>query len=238
MIGYNIKKINDLLADIADSYEKIGKAMKDGWNSVDRTLGQNWIGEDEVAYTGELAKRICELYANCKETVHTVASSIKGLGDSWKAFQKQNVIDGATADEIVGDIEMPAFTDAGIEDTVKKPNRSFDANTNRGIKDEHAGTECFDAVTTYVTEVKGKVANLYDKLDTEKAFLGTEQSGRIKTYLTEMGKSIADLTTCVKTLRSHIETLTANVAKQESTTVESISSASTSIDGIESEKID
>lgn len=237
MIGYNISKINELLDKIGESYNSIGQAMKEGWPTVERTLGENWIGEDEEAYTGALADRINELYTNCKTAVNTVVDSITGLGESWKTFQKQNVIEGSSADDIKGKIDAPKLKDANVDGTVKRPKRSFDAQTDRGIKSASAGKTCYDAVTDYVKNVRTKVEGLYSELETNTAFLGTEQSASIKNYLTDMGKSIADLTTCVKTLRAHVETLIANVAKQEGATKDSISAASTSIDGVDAEAI-
>ena len=115
MIGYNISKINELLDKIGESYNSIGQAMKEGWPTVERTLGENWIGEDEEAYTGALADRINELYTNCKTAVNTVVDSITGLGESWKTFQKQNVIEGSSADDIKGKIDAPKLKDANVD---------------------------------------------------------------------------------------------------------------------------
>lgn len=250
MIGYNISKINELLDKIGASYKAIGEAMSGGWDTVTTTLGNNWIGEDEEAYTKALADRINELYGNCKTAVNSVAKSIIDLGESWKTFQKQNVIEGSVIDTITGEIGTPTLEGSGEgasffdkllgkggEIIVTAPKREFNAQTDRGIKSASAGKTCYDAVTDYVKNVRAKVEGLYSDLETNTAFLGAEQSASIKNYLTDMGKSIADLTTCVKTLRTHLETLIANVAKQEGATKDSISAASTSIDGVDAEAI-
>ena len=134
MIGYNIAEINSLILKLNNSYEKLGETMANGWSDVSSTLETEWVGPDELSFEEELAKRICDLYYACKESLNGMVTNIHNIGESWKEFQKSNVLSGATAGTaLVGAaeaIEHANLKDYDISSVVKRGEPTFTESTN------------------------------------------------------------------------------------------------------------
>ena len=69
MKGYTPEEINTLMNSIADTYNRLGTTISDGWPAVPQTMQQYWVGEDEQSYEATFAKRICEMYTQSAQIV-------------------------------------------------------------------------------------------------------------------------------------------------------------------------
>ena len=63
-IGYQPEKIQELMQDIANSYEKVGETISHGWPNIPKVMQNNWKGVDEQAY---------------EKTIYPINISIKNL---------------------------------------------------------------------------------------------------------------------------------------------------------------
>lgn len=214
MIGYNIGKINELLGNVAKTHEVIGETLISGWSTVSKCLQSNWIGPDELAFEKELASVLRKLYGSCYGVVTQVVANIAKLGDTWKNFQKQNVMEGTTANEVGIAIAEVSVKDFDIS-SLKEGEISFSDTTNFGLSDANAGKTIMQVITEYTNQVNEKVRALYSEVEAKSAFMGTEQSTAIESYLISVRDAIVALTTTVKNLEDTLTQLTANYSAQE-----------------------
>ena len=92
MIGYNVKRANELMESIAQAYKDLGIYTKEQWDGVLYILQGQWIGEDEQDFEKRLADRICTLYLNASELANNSIETIAGLAQAWHDFQQKNTI--------------------------------------------------------------------------------------------------------------------------------------------------
>lgn len=210
MIGYNVEKINELLKSIANSYNSIGEAMASGWSTVRTTLQSEWVGPDEISFQNELAKRVQELYVDCKDAVDDTITNIKRIGESWRDFQEGNILSKGTlgigasniSKDAIADMVIPTLKEYPLSNTVKSDEtKTFSASTNLGLTNgTQSGTNIQKAVKTYVENIHTKVKTLYKELDSSSAFLGGKQSKNIDAYLLKVGTGLGKITSCMQDL--------------------------------------
>lgn len=236
MIGYNVSKINELMTTLANNYKSMGEKMAEGWPALSTTLEKEWIGPDEVSYETELAKNICNLYANCTDVINQLINSIKVLGENWQNFQTGNVLTQAAdvASNAVGGslaaLEIPTLTAYDIASVVKAGNPVFDASTNMGLANgTSSGSTIKTQFNTYIDAVYSNVQALYTNLDNavSSAFLGAELNSKLNQFLQKIGTSLAQLTTCHKSIYDALDTLIANYSTHETEEATAVSGAST-----------
>lgn len=234
MIGYNISKIEELMQDIATSYEKLGEKMADGWSTLSSTMEREWVGPDEVSYETTLAKDICTLYTNCQEAVTTMVNNIKILGDNWKNFQKSNLLEGASVDlsgaAFSSEITIPSIKTYEIASVVKPGNPTFDKSTNLGLTSgaDSAGNIKIQ-FDSYIDGVYTSVKALYSNYETltKEAFKGEQVSANLNSYLQAVGEGLARLTTCHKSIYERLDELAARYQEHENTEASSVSTSTT-----------
>ncbi len=236
MIGYNVKEIEDLAKNIADSYETIGKKMAEPWKGLQTVLENEWVGPDELSYETELAKNICTLYASCTSSIQNMLDNLRIMGDNWKNFQKGNVLENADTSMMnsgvfANEIEIATIKPYEIANIVKAGSPNFSANTKLGLTN---GTQSSVIIKTefdkYIESVKKSVKELYSKFDSSKAFLGGQLNAKVNEYLQNMGSSLADLATCHKSIYDALDKLTAQYTTHETDEAKSVSSANINVD--------
>ena len=231
MIGYNVKEINDLMEALDKSYTDIKNAMENPWNTLTAAMRKEWVGPDEIANETNLANALNELYGICSDTITGVAGNVSAVGEAWKSFQGENVLEnGAAAD--VSLIQQIKEVQVGKKElTLQVKNEAFAEDTVLGLVN---GLQSAEAVTAAIDEyaktVYSKVEGLYQELDAGKAFLGEDQAPKITAYLHEMGKMIGKLTTCIKNVKENIGKAAAAYQSQAASTSEQISQLHTDVD--------
>lgn len=241
MIGYNVEKINELLKKIADSYNDIGESIATGWPSVKTTLQTEWVGPDEISFQNEMAKRVQELYTNCKDAVDDTITNIKKIGDSWREFQEGNVLNSGTlgiggstiSKDSIADMVIPTVKEYPVSTTVKSDEtKTFSASTNLGLTNgTQSGSNIQKAVKTYVDDIYTKVKTFYEGLDSSTAFLGGNQSKNIDAYLGKVGAGLGKLTSCMEDLSNALANLASkNYGDSESQVGTSASKAEVNFD--------
>jgi len=225
MIGYNIEKINDLTGAIKAAYKDLGDAMGTGWPNVSTTLETQWIGPDEVHFEKTLAKRICDLYTACMETVQTSINNIKSIGDSWKAFQEKNILKAAEGAEAIAaqtlglDIATVTVDAIDISGIVKSGEPTFTVDMKLGVAEgETSATKINEAINTYVGDIKEKVSTLFNAIKSEEAFLGGDQATNIDSYLGKISTEVQKLSTTVDDLQTNLTSLV-NAYTQQATAI-------------------
>lgn len=204
-IGYNVSKANELMNEIAKAYDELGIYTEKEWDNVIRVLQKNWVGEDEQDFEKKLADRICNLYENASNLAEHCVDTIGGLAQTWYKFQQTNTLDGGTVGSGKLNIEVPQIIEK--KDVVSvDASRTIADNADRGLRDASSKTAIQEAVNTFVSQIKGKTARLFEKIDTNKAFFG-EQSSNIKSYVEKVGSGIAEVTIAVKDMYQALETL-------------------------------
>lgn len=208
-IGYNPQEINSLLDVVSKSYNTLGSNIAEGWSSVSNTMQQNWKGTDEQDFEAKLADRMCKLYDNCTELVKATMTTIEGLGRSWVEFQNTNRLQGGDSTVSVANseitFEIPTIEPYDMRSTVKLAENTF-AGENLGLVNG-GGATINSSVTAYTEDIKSKVKNLYDQIDSSKAFLG-DQSASINEFLAAVGSAVQALATDVADMQEALGTLT------------------------------
>lgn len=234
MIGYNISKIEELMRDIASSYENLGQKMADGWSTLSATMEREWVGPDEVSYETTLANDICNLYISCQQAVTTMVNNIKIVGDNWKNFQKNNLLEGASVDlsgaAFSSEIDVPTIKNYEIASVVKAGNPTFGKDVNLGLTNgAQSGTTIKTQFDSYIDGVYTNVKALYSNYETltKEAFKGESVSSNLNQYLQTVGEGLAKLTTCHKSIYDKLDELVARYQTHETDEATSVSSTIT-----------
>ena len=198
MIGYNVTKINELMKELAEAYNRCGNTISEGWPAVSQTMQQYWVGEDEQSYEDTFCKRMCEMYVSACNIVKDLTTNLKNLGTEWHNFQQKNLLEGAS---------MPASFAANLEDVTITPNdkiismraANVSDSTDRGVKEQ----------------------DIYAGIDGSAAFLGSKQSATINQYIEAIGGSLGSVVTAANDIYTALEKLTQTSYSQSETEVSS-----------------
>lgn len=231
MIGYNVEKINELMASIANYYNKIGDCMASNWSPLVSKMQSEWVGPDEISFQNETAKRVRDLYADCKLTVDVVINNIKIMAQDWREFQETNILttEGGASSTIsktaIADLEIPTLNDYPVENIIKDEDKVFGAGVNLGLTNGTASAGIIQgAMTQYVQNISNEINGFFRTLDASSAFLGSQASS-INEYLGKIGESLKKLTSCVKDLHTALQTA---AGEHYGTKSESIASSASS----------
>ena len=207
-IGYNVKKAEEVMASISSAFTNLGIYTAEQWESVVKSLQDNWIGEDEQDFEKKLADRICKLYDNAYQLANGSIDTIANLVDAWYQFQKNNTIDG-TAYEAkrsggTNTAQKPKIK--ANSQIVKAKSRNFAKDQDRGLRDASSKASIQGSVETFVNEVKNKTKGLFEEIQTNNAFFG-DQTTAIKGYVDKCGDAIGQVTVAVKDMYDALEVL-------------------------------
>lgn len=207
MIGYNVKRANELMESIAQAYKDLGIYTKEQWDGVLYILQGQWIGEDEQDFEKRLADRICTLYLNASELANNSIETIAGLAQAWHDFQQKNTITGET---VVGDaqfkLDKPKIDK--VDDIVKPNIKTIANDANRGLQTETSKQTIQDKITEFVNAIKAKTTGLFETIQTNSAFFG-DQTTAIKSYVDKVGAAIGEVTVAVKDMFDALDNLAA-----------------------------
>ncbi len=206
MIGYNVSKINGLMYELADAYNRCGNTISEGWPAVSQTMQQYWIGEDEQSYEDAFCQRMCEMYTKAAQIARDLINNLKELGTSWHEFQTKNLLSDAS----VTNVFTPNFEDITIvENTeiIKKREASVTDSTDRGVQDGALGA-IQSSMSSYLSSIKNSLQDIYAGIDSSAAFLGTQQSQTINSYIEAIGSSLGAVVTAANDIYTALEQLT------------------------------
>lgn len=219
MIGYNVTRINELMKELADAYNRCGNTISEGWPAVSQTMQQYWVGEDEQSYEDTFCKRMCEMYVSACNIVKDLTTNLKNLGTEWHNFQQKNLLEGAS---------MPASFAANIEDVTITPNEKIISmraanvsdSTDRGVK-EGALSAIQSSMSEYLNNIKSSLQDIYAGIDGSAAFLGSQQSSTINQYIEAIGQSLGSVVTAANDIYTALEKLTQTSYSQSESEVSS-----------------
>ncbi len=212
-LGYNVKKINELITKIGSNCTDIRNAMQSGWPEVQNVLQTEWVGADEQSFEQKLVERVVELWQSIQKNCNIFMQNLQSTGESWVKFQASNLLDGATVTEGAAAVKYEAIEVGDPEVALKQV--TFSEDMDLGLQ---SGVGSADKILTsikdYITNVYNNTKNLFDEMDASTAFIGAEQSAAVKKYIEEMGHSFALVTTCYRDLGDSMKELIAAYEKQ------------------------
>ena len=219
MIGYNVTRINELMKELADAYNRCGNTISEGWPAVSQTMQQYWIGEDEQSYEDTFCKRMCEMCVSACNIVKDLTTNLKNLGTEWHNFQQKNLLEGAS---------MPTNFAANLEDVTITPNEKIISmrianigdSTDRGVKDG-ALSAIQSSMSEYLNNIKSSLQDIYAGIDGSAAFLGGQQSLTINQYIEAIGQSLGSVVTAANDIYTALEKLTQTSYSQSESEVSS-----------------
>ena len=219
MIGYNVTRINELMKELADAYNRCGNTISEGWPAVSQTMQQYWIGEDEQSYEDTFCKRMCEMYVSACNIVKDLTTNLKNLGTEWHNFQQNNILEGAST---------PTNYAVNLEDVTITPNEriismriaNIGDSTDRGVKDG-ALSAIQSSMSEYLNSIKSSLQDIYAGIDGSTAFLGSQQSSTINQYIEAIGQSLGSVVTAANDIYAALEKLTQTSYSQSESEVSS-----------------
>lgn len=212
MIGYNVAKIQDLMDDVAATYNSMADMVGTRWKLLESTMQKEWIGPDEVAMQNEIAGRLIQLHKDCRVTVEQIVKNVCEIEKGWREFQGKNKVQGGNyAVEIdkIKELEPPKIAESNIEELVKADvSLNFADSVNLGLTngEQSAGKIKMEA-DDFSKAVYNKAHTLYNQLDSSQAFLGGGQSQAIKNYLMQIGESLGKFLSNFKDLYEALDIL-------------------------------
>ena len=214
-IGYQPEKIQELMQDIANSYEKVGETISHGWPNIPKVMQNNWKGVDEQAYEKTIADRINTLYDKTTELVTNMIQTIVKLANAWQEFQNNNRIDTSVATANY-DFTAPAINLFDMKSVVKLNENTF-AGEKLGIV-TGGGALIETALTEYKTEIETGIKNIYSEYESCQAFFGN-QTASIDQFIEAVGEAIKRLNTDIDDLMEYVDQHTDTGYSEADTTV-------------------
>ena len=212
-LGYNVRKINELISSIGSNCQEIKKSMQNGWPDVQNALQQEWIGPDEQSFEQKLAARVVELWQSIQKNCNIFMQNLQSTGESWVKFQATNLLEGANTAEEVAAVKYEPIKPGDPEVAIKKV--TFTETMNLGLQNGTSSAETIaTAIKNYVTNVYNNTKSLFDEMDASTSFIGADQASTVKKYITDIGHSFALVTTCYKDLGNAMKELIAAYEKQ------------------------
>ena len=212
-LGYNVRKINELISNIGNNCKEIKNKMQSGWPEVQNVLQTEWVGSDEQSFEQKLAARVVELWQSIQKNCNIFMQNLQSTGDSWVKFQASNLLEGATAMEGAGAIKYEPIESGDPDVSLKQV--TFSEETDLGLQSGISSAEKIaTSLKDYITNVYNNTKNLFDEMDASTAFIGADQAGAVKKYITEIGHSFALVTTCYKDLGNAMKELISAYEKQ------------------------
>ncbi|CCY47215.1 unknown [Firmicutes bacterium CAG:822] len=219
MIGYNVTKINELMKELADAYNRCGNTISEGWPAVSQTMQQYWVGEDEQSYEKAFCKRMCEMYVNACEIVKNLTKNLKGLGTEWHNFQQKNLLkDAESVGSFSANLEDVQIT--ANEQIISMRQANVTDSTDRGVK-EGALSAIQSSMSEYLSNIKRSLQDIYSGIDGSTAFLGSQQSQTINRYIETIGQSLGSVVTAANDIYTALEQLTQSAYSQSESEVSS-----------------
>ena len=205
VIGYNVNEAENLMKNLIESYESLGKTIENEWATVVQVLQNEWIGEDEQDYEIKLVKKLNSLYTNAYNLIQTSCSTIVNMVSTWHEFQQNNTINGEMGADIgKSEATMPSIS--RNEELLKAQEKTFDVNDDRGLRQVSSAQTIKTSMDSYISNIDARTKELYYKIKSSGAFFG-EQTSSIDEYISKLGDAIIQVVTSIKDLYNALDTL-------------------------------
>ena len=209
MIGYNVAEAQKLIDSIVATYNQMSSKIGQEWPAFTQTMQTEWVGPDQVNMQNIIAKRLIELHENCRVTVQQTANNLVELEKNWRRFQQDNKIDGSVDVSSIRELDAPGNLSSNIRESVNDNfSKTFTEGQNLGLTNgvssaqniQNKATEFANAVSSYVKQI-------YNEIESSKAFFGEQQEAGIKSYLDKIGEGLGKYLTCFKDLNDALTNL-------------------------------
>ena len=212
MIGYNVQKAQELMDQIAATYNKMASTIGGNWISLEAIMKKEWVGPDEVAMQNEIAGRLIQLHKDCHVTVKQVVKNICEIERGWRDFQGRNKVSGGKYGveiDKIKQLEPPSINDSEIEQFVKtNVSLDFAEGINLGLTNgESSAANIKSQAQEFSTSVHSYVSKMYNELDASNAFLGGSQATEIDKYLSNIGEGLGRFLSSFKDLYDALDVL-------------------------------
>ena len=229
VIGYNVSEAENLMRNLIESYDSLGKTIENEWTRVVQVLQNEWIGEDEQDYEIKLVKKVNSLYTNAYNLVQTSCNTIVNMVSTWHEFQQNNTINGEKGTDIgKSEATMPSITKN--EELLKAKEKTFSATDDRGLRQNSSAQTIKTSMDSYISNIDAKTKDLYYKIKSSNAFFG-EQTTSIDGYISKLGDAIIQVVTSIKDLYNALDTLAST--QYTSTSTESAVSFTSNLDKVD-----
>ena len=230
-IGYNIKKVEELMGEMATAYKDYGSFINQQWAQVQNTLRTNWIGEDELDYEKRLVERLCNLYANSYELAKTSIDVLADLAKAWYDFQKNNSITGEAIAN-VGNFSITKPTITKNEKIIEFVTKTIGPEEDRGLKDASSATTIQESLSSFVKGLKMMASQKFNLSNSSNAAFFGEQASAITKYVNKVGIAIGEVNIAINDMYTAIATLAGSqYTTSSSTAADAAAGFSTQLDG-------
>ena len=230
-IGYKPDEEEALKEAIKTAFEKVKGAMNDPWPTFVGVADAEWVGPDEVAAKKSLAKKLKECYQSCVEIVQELGDNINEIHDSWKTMQESFHIDNGEDAEKGKIQDLDAFTVTADEPELTVEDRDFAKSDFMGLVNGlPSAQKVHEAAVDYANTVKKSIQELYDAIETNKAYFGSQQVEAIKNLIVKIGEILQNLTTAFKDVDIAINAAMKKYEEQEGTVAETANSYNKDVD--------
>lgn len=197
-IGYNIKKINEVMEGISTAYSDSTKKVKEMYDTwFQPSLRQHWIGPDEQNFEKKFVDRLNELLTNSETLAKNAIDTVYSLGEAWADFQDKNTIGGESTGQGAALKAQLVKATINYKEFIVFSGIEFNGTENLGLATAGSAAQLAAQLNAFVTNTKSAINTLFTAVDANSAFFG-EQSGKIKGYIDKVGEVLATLTTAVK----------------------------------------
>ncbi len=235
-IGFNVDKANAAMQGVSDAYNSVTNTIKQGWEDVVAVLRAEWVGKDEQEFELKLRDRLFSLGRSLQSLSYDTVEVFDMLVQAWIKFQDGNNITSAAnagtevsngfASEMLPKIQKPSIRSMP---TLSFSARTFDSATNFGLTNTYSASNIMEAMRSYVTTVQSNVESVYDQIDTNAAFFGTNQAQQLKLLKDKVGESMGIVATSIKDLGTAMEELTRRYREADETAGQSLADSAANI---------
>ncbi|MBR6516465.1 MAG: hypothetical protein IKT40_06370 [Bacilli bacterium] len=207
-IGYNIKKINEVMESISSAYAESTKKVKEMYETwFQPSLRQHWVGPDEQNFEKKFVDRLNELLTNSETLATNAIETVYSLGVAWADFQDTNTIGGESTGQ--GTVLKAQLLKATVtaHDPITFTALEFTGEENLGLTSTGSASALASQLNAFVTNTKSAIKALFDAVDANNAFFG-EQTTKVKGFIDKVGDTLGVLATAVKDFDEAMATLT------------------------------
>lgn len=225
-IGYNIKKINEVMEGISTAYSESTKKVEEMYNQwFQPSLRQHWIGPDEQDFEKKFVDRLNELLTNSEILAKNAIDTMYSLGEAWCDFQDTNTIGGESTGQGAALKAQLVKPPVSYKEFISFSAIEFNGSENLGLATPSSAGQLKAQLEAFVTNTKSSIKQLFDAVDSNNAFFG-DQAVKVRNHVDKVGEVLGTLTTAVKDFDEAMASLTdssytysdANVAEEFSNT--------------------
>lgn len=231
-IGYNIKKINEVMEGIRDAYAEATKKVDEMYNHwFQPSLRQHWVGPDEQDFEKKFVERLNNLLRETDNLAKNAIDNIFLLGEAWADFQDKNTIGGESTGQgavLKSQLSKPPLIMASV---ILFTAIEFNGSENLGLATSGSAGQLAAQLQAFVDQTKSSIKQLFDAVEVGNAFFGEQQTTKVKGYVEKVGEVLGIVTTSVKDFDEAMATLTGtSYSSADASASESYSSAESSLE--------